>query len=105
MTIPFKKDSKTKPYYAIGKAFLKERDCNGEDSPNELAKYIDIEGNEKYLKLKPGEFYIKTTIPLNAAYVKLKIKNSSVLDYGCCGSIDCARGSERGYGSVGPASG
>ena len=71
----FKKDGKVKPYYAIGKSFLKERDCNGKDSPNELAKYIDIEGNDKYLKLKPGEFYIKTKIPYNAQSLYIKIKN------------------------------
>jgi len=64
----FKKDSKAKPYYAFGKDFLKQRE-------DISATFKNIYGNKEYLKLKPGEFYIKTTIPLNAAYVKLKIKN------------------------------
>lgn len=75
----FKKDGVAKPYHALGKRFLEERYCN--DEQKELAEYYDIfndkgdKGVKKYLHLLPGEFFIKTKIPLNAQSLYIKIKN------------------------------
>lgn len=62
-----------KPYNSLGKRFLEERDCDKEGV--EFAKYKDILGDEKSLHLMPGEFFIKTKIPLNAQSLYIKIKN------------------------------
>jgi len=70
-----------KPYNAIGQAFLKERICNGKDSPKETAGYHDIyddsrnNDNIKYPTLMPGEFFIKTKISQDAQSLYIKIKN------------------------------
>ena len=67
----FEVDNKYKPYHyrQDEKAFLKER----EDAQ---ATYKDIHDNDNHLKnLKPGEFWVKATIPLDATEVKLKIRN------------------------------
>ncbi|MFH1778989.1 MAG: hypothetical protein ABH847_03045 [Candidatus Omnitrophota bacterium] len=67
----FEVDGKYKPYNyrRDEKAFLKERDDTS-------ATFKNIKGEEEYLKdLKPGEFWVKATIPANATQVKLRIRN------------------------------
>lgn len=77
----YKENGSYKPYLQFKKYFLQERNCDGGSKTE--ATYYDINGydttnkayRKKYLHLMPGEFYIKTEIPLNAQSLYIKIKN------------------------------
>lgn len=69
----YKESSSYKPYLQFKKYFLQERTYD--DDEKGKIKYKDIEGKEKYLHLMPGEFFIKTVIPLNAQSLYIKVKN------------------------------